>query len=121
MDADALSHLPRNGYHELENPVVKALLKSSQETDWTDFNGNPSEIVCKSCQMILDRMTTKQWKKEQANDEIISQVVKAMENSSENHAFSSELARQMFRHRNKLIKRHGLLYVMRGTDGLLSL
>ena len=60
--------------------------------------------------MILDRMTTEQWRKEQANDEIISQVVKAMENSSENHAFSSELARQMFRHRNKLIKRHGLLY-----------
>ena len=110
VDADALSCIPRNGYHELESPVVKALLKSSQETDWTDFNGNPSEIVCKSCQMISDRMTTEQWKKEQANDEIISQVVKAMENSSENHAFSSELARQMFRHRNKLIKRHGLLY-----------
>ena len=99
VDADALSHIPRNGYHELESHVVKALLKSSQETDWADFNGNPSEIVCKSCQMIPDRMTTEQWKKEQANDEIISQVVKAMENSSENHAFSSELARQMFRHR----------------------
>ena len=110
VDADALSSIPRNGYHELESPVVKALLKSSQETDWTDFNGNPSEIVCKSCQMILDRMTTEQCKKEQANDEIISQIVKAMENSSETHAFSSELARQMFRHRNKLIKGHGLLY-----------
>ena len=64
VDADALSHIPRNGYHELESPVVKALLKSSQETDWMDFNGNPSEIVCKSCQMIPDRMTTEQWKKE---------------------------------------------------------
>ena len=103
MDADALSRIPRKGYHELESPVVKALLKSSQETDWTDYNGNPSEIVCKSCQIIPDKITTEQWKKEQANDEIISQVVKAMENSSENHAFSSELARQMFRHRNKLI------------------
>ena len=87
MDADALSRIPRKGYHELKNPVVKALLKSSQETDWTDYNGNPSEIVCKSCQMILDRMTTEQGKKEQANDEIISKVVKAMKNSSENHAF----------------------------------
>ena len=110
VDADALSRIPRKGYHELESPVVKALLKSSQETDWTDYNGNPREIVCKSFQMIPDRMTTQQWKKEQANDEIISQVVKAMENSSENHTFSSELVRQMFRHRNKLIKRHGLLY-----------
>ena len=107
VDADTLSCIPRKWYHELESPVVKALLKSSQETD---YNGNPSKIICKSCQMISDRMTTEQWKKEQANDEIISQVVKAMENSSENHAFSSELVRQMFRHRNKLIKRHGLLY-----------
>ena len=54
MDADALSRIPRNGYHELDSLVVKALLKSSQETDWTDFNGNPSEIACKSCQMIFD-------------------------------------------------------------------
>ena len=60
VDADALSCIPRKGYHELENPVVKALLKSSQETDWTDYNGNPSEIVCQSCQMSLDRMTTEQ-------------------------------------------------------------
>ena len=110
VDTDALSCIPRNGYHELESLVVKVLVKSSQETDWIDFNGNPSDIVCKSCQMIPDRMTTEQWKKEQANDEIIGQVVKAMENSSENHAFSSELARQMFRHRNKLIERHGLLH-----------
>ena len=110
VDADALSHIPRKGYHELESLVVKALLKSSQETDWTDYNGNSSEIVCKSCQIIPDKITTEQWRKEQANDEIISQVVKAMENSLENHAFSSELARQMFRHRNRLIRRHGLLY-----------
>ena len=110
MDADALSRIPRKGYHELESPVVKALLKFSQETDWTDYNGNLSEIVCKSCQIIPDKITTEQWRKEQANDEIISQVVKAMENSSKNHAFSSELLRQMFRHRNRLIRRHGLLY-----------
>ena len=71
VDADALSHIPRKGYHELESPVVKALLKSSQETDWTDYNNNPSEIVCKSCQMIPNKKTTEQWKKDQANDEII--------------------------------------------------
>ena len=60
VDADALTGTPRNGYDKLESPVVKALLKSSQETDWMDFNGNPSEIVCKSCQIIPDRMTAEQ-------------------------------------------------------------
>ena len=47
-EADALSRIPREGYHKLESPVIKALLKTSQDTDWTDFNGNPTEIVYKS-------------------------------------------------------------------------
>ena len=58
MEADALSRIPRKEYYELEGPVVKALLKDSQESDWTDYNGNPAEIVCKSSQVISERMTT---------------------------------------------------------------
>ena len=110
VDADALSHIPRSGYHELESPVVKALLKSSQESDWTDFNGNPGDIICKSSQIIPEKMTTEQWKKEQANDEIINQIIEAMKVGSGEYTFSSELAKQMFRYRNKLVWRHGLLY-----------
>ena len=87
VDADALSCIPRSGYHELESPVVKALLKSSQESDWIDFNGNPSDIVCKSSQIIPEKMTTEQWKKEQANDEIINQVIEAMKASSGEYTF----------------------------------
>ena len=85
-------------------------MKSSQEDDWTDFNGNPSAIVCKSSQIITEKMTTEQWKMEQAYDETISQVIEAMKAGSGEYTFSSELAKQMFRFRNKLVWRHGLLY-----------
>ena len=110
VDADALSQIPRNRYYELESPVVKALLKSSHEADWTDFNGHPSDMGCKSSQIIREKMTTEQWKMEQANDETISQVMEAMKAGSGEYTFSSELAKQMFRFRNKIVWRHGLLY-----------
>ena len=55
-------------------------------------------------------MTTEQWKMEQANDETISQVIEAMKAGSGEYTFSSELAKQMFRCRNRLVWRHGLLY-----------
>ena len=77
--------------------------------DWTDFNGNPTEIVCKSSQIITEKMTTEQWKKEQAEDEAIGQVIKAITVGVDTHAFASEQARQMYRFRSKLAMRHGLL------------
>ena len=55
VEAGTLSRTPRKEYHELEGPVVKALLKASQESDWTDYNGNPTEIVCKSSQVISEK------------------------------------------------------------------
>ena len=89
IEADALSRIQREGYQELESPVVKALLKASQEMDWTDFNGNPTEIICKSSQIVTERMTTEQWKKEQAEDEVIGEVIKAITVGVDTHAFVS--------------------------------
>ena len=86
------------------------MLKSSQEVVWTDFNGNPSDVVCKSSQILTEKMTTEQWKMEQANDETITQVIEATKAGSGEYTFSPELAKQMFRFRNKLVWRHGLLY-----------
>ena len=96
--------------YELERPVVKALLKASQETDWTDFNGNPTEIVCKSSQLVTEKMTTEQWKNEQAEDEMTGEVIKAIPMGADTPAFTSEQAKQMYRFRSKLVMRHGLLY-----------
>ena len=33
------------------------------------------EIVCKSSQTVTEKMTMKQWKKEQAEDEMIGEVI----------------------------------------------
>ena len=109
IQVDALSRIPREEYHGLESPVVKALLKASHETDWTDFNGNPTEIVCKSSQLVREKMTTEQWKNEQAEDEAIGEVMKAITVGANTHAFTSEQAKQMYRFRSKLVIRHGLL------------
>ena len=110
VEADALSRIPRKEYHELEGLVVKAPLKASQETDWTDYNGNLAEIVCKSSQVISERMTTEQWKHKQNNDEIIGQVLNALKSKAEPYEFTSEQAKQMYRYRSKFIIQHGLLY-----------
>ena len=55
-------------------------------------------------------MTTEQWKIEQANNEIIKQVMEALKAGSDKYTFSLEPAKQMFRFRSKLIFRHALLY-----------
>ena len=65
VEADALSRIPADGYYELESPVVKTILKSCQENDWTDFNRNPTEVVCKTSQVVEGKMTNEQWKTEQ--------------------------------------------------------
>ena len=78
--------------------------------DWTDFNGNPTEIVCKSSQIVTEKMTTEQWKKEQAEDEAIGEAIKAITASADTHAFASEQAKQMYSFQSKLVMRHGLLY-----------
>ena len=95
--------MTRTGYYELEGPVVNALLKSSQEIDWMDFNGNPDEIVCKNFQLVTERMTTEQWKVQQNNDEIIKEVMEALKVGPDSCTFSLEQAKQMFRYRSKLI------------------
>ena len=110
IEADALSRIPREEYHELESPVVKALIKASQKADWTDFDGNPTEIVCKSSQLVTEKMTTEQWKNEQAEDKAIGEVIKAITVGADTHAFTSEQAKQMYRFRSKFVMRHGLLY-----------
>ena len=108
IEVDALSRILREGYHELESPVVKAFLKASQETDWTNFNGNPTKIVCKSSPIVAKKMTTEQWKNEQAEDEVIGEVIKAITVGADTCAFTYEQAKQMYRFRSKLVMRHGL-------------
>ena len=110
VEADTLSQIPADSYYELESPVVKTILKSCQEYDWTDFNGNPMEVVCKTSQVVEGKMTNEQWKTEQSNDDTISQILWVLKNKEGPNSLTTELAKQMYRYRSKLILRHGLLY-----------
>ena len=110
VEADALSCIPRDDYQELKGPVVKALLKSCQENDWTDFNGNPTDVVCKSSQVVVEKMTNEQWRIEQSNVETISKIFKVLKESKDYNSLGTDLARHMYQYRNKLSVRHCLLY-----------
>ena len=72
---------------------MKTILKSCQEYDWTDFNGNPVEVVCKTSQVVEGRMTSEQWKTEQSNDDKISQILRVLKNKEGPNSLTTELAK----------------------------
>ena len=50
------------------------------------------------------------WKTEQSNDDTIGQILQVLKNKESPNTLTTELAKQMYQYRNKLILRHGLLY-----------
>ena len=73
IEADALSRVPRDGHTMLDQPTVKAIMSAIPYTDWSDYNLNPSNIVCKSTQMVVHKKSRDDWKIEQEDDPIIGQ------------------------------------------------
>ena len=79
-------------------------------TDWSEYNLNPSEIVCKSTQIVVYKRTKDDWKIEQENDPIIGPVIEAMKNTSSNTSGFSDERKRLFRNRSWLLFCCGLLY-----------
>ena len=78
----------------LDNPTVKAIMSAIPYTDWSDYNFNPSEIVCKSTQIVIHKKSKDDWKIEQENDPIIGPVIEAVKNkTSDTTGFSDESKR----------------------------
>ena len=48
--------------------------------------------------------------RDRSNDETTSQILKVLKGSKDSNSLETDLARQMYRYRNKLVLRHGLLY-----------
>ena len=48
IEADALSRIPRDGHSLIDTPTVKAIMTAVPPTDWSEYNLNPFEVVCKS-------------------------------------------------------------------------
>ena len=47
--------------------------------DWSDYNLCPSDMVCKSTQMVVHKKSRDDWKIEQENDPIIGPVIEAIQ------------------------------------------
>ena len=78
VEADALSHIPRTSDILIDAPAVKAIISAVQYTDHTDYNYNPSHIVCKSTQVVVHKKSRDDWRVEQENDSIISPAIEAI-------------------------------------------
>ena len=55
VEADALSHIPRTSDILIDAPSVKAIISVVPYTDHTDYNYNPSNIVCKLTQIVVHK------------------------------------------------------------------
>ena len=62
-EADALSHTPRANVL-IDGPSVKAIISAVPYTNHTDYNYNPSDIVCKSTQIVICKKSRDDWKAE---------------------------------------------------------
>ena len=110
IEADALSRIPQDGHTMLDNPTVKAIMSAIPYTDLSDYNLNPSDIVCKSTQMVVHKKSRDDWKIEQKDDPVIGPVIEALQNKTSNTMGFSDESKRLFRNRSHLLFHCGLLY-----------
>ena len=110
VEADALSCIPRDGHALIDTPTIKAIMTAVPSTDWSEYNLNPSEVVCKSTQIVVHKRTKDDWKIEQEDDPVIGPVIEAMKNKFSNTSGFSDESKRLFRNRSQLLFRCGLLY-----------
>ena len=79
-------------------------------TDWSEYNSSPNEIVCKSTQIVIHKKTRDNWKTEQESDPIIGPVRDAIKNKTSNTTGFSDESGRLFQNRSHLLFHCGLLY-----------
>ena len=109
VEADALSQIPRDGHIMMDKPTVKAIMSAVPYTDWSDCNLCPSDVVCKSTQMVVHKKSRDDWKIEQEIDPIIGPVIEATQTKSSNTTGFSDESKRLFWNRSCLLFRCGLL------------
>ena len=78
--------------------------------DHTDYNYNPSDIVCKMSQMVVHKMSRDDWKVEQENDSIIGPVITRTKTKKFDDDVLSDGSKRLLCSRSRLLFRCGLLY-----------
>ena len=62
VEADALSHIPRSEHTMIDVPKVKAFIIVVSHTDLSEYNYHPTDIVCKSPQVVVHKKSRDDWK-----------------------------------------------------------
>ena len=93
VEADALSCIQRASDVLIDGPSVMAIISTVPYTDHTDYNYHPSDLVCKSTQIIVHKMSRDDWRNEQENDSIIGPVINVIK--------SKKISRDMFSNESK--------------------
>ena len=110
MEADVLSRIPRANSILIDAPTVKAIISAIPYTDHTDYNYNPSSVVCKSTQVVVHKKSRDDWKVEQENDPIIGLTIEAISSKKCSEDALSDESRWLLHNRSQLLFRCGLLY-----------
>ena len=96
VEADALSKIPRSDHTMLDVPTVKAMMNVIQYTDWSEYNLNPTDLVCKSTQMVVHKKTRDDWRIEQEDDPIIGPVIQAIRTKSNDTTGFGDESKRLF-------------------------
>ena len=94
----------------LDMPTVKAMISVVPYTDWSEYNFNPTDIVCKSTQVVVHKKFRDDWKMEQENDPIIGPVIHAIKTKHFDTTNFSDESRRLLRSKSRLLFHCGLLY-----------
>ena len=110
MEVDALGRIPRTSNILIDALAVKAIISAVPYTDHMDYNYNPSNIVCKSTQVVVHKKSRDDWRVEQENDPIIGPAIVAIKSKRYCEDALSDESRWLLCNQSQLLFRCGLLY-----------
>ena len=75
-----------------------------------DYNFHPSDLVCKSTQIVVHKMSRDDWKTGQENDSIIGPIIDAIQSKEFNKDMFNDESKRLLCSQSCLLFRCGLLY-----------
>ena len=109
VEADVLSRIPRSEHTILDIPTVKAVINTALYTDLSEYNFHPTDIVCKSTQVVVHKKSRDDWKTEEENDPIIGPVIEAVRSKKYDTSQMSDNSKRVLHGRSQLFH-CGLIY-----------
>ena len=103
----------------IDAPTVGAIINVVPHTDLSEYNYHPTDIVCKSTQVVVHKKSSDDWKMEQENNPIIGPVIQAIRSKKCDTSKMNDDSKRLLCGRNRLLFCCGLLY-RKVTDGQLQ-